>query len=67
MTQVYAAVPITGLSFVLVAVELVLEPGRLSADPHHECLGSTEVQRTTTLSGNELPAQGCAGGLHRQV
>jgi hypothetical protein len=32
MTQVLAAVPITGLDSVLVAVELVLESGSLSAD-----------------------------------
>ena len=58
MAQVLAAVPVAGLDAVLVAVELVLESGSLSAEHILNVVARLADRTTASVRRNPLVAQG---------
>ena len=67
MAQVLAAVPAAGLDAVLVAVELVIESGALSAEHVLNVLARLNASPTAGKRGDELATQGSAAGQHRPL
>ncbi len=67
MAQVLSAVPTAGLDAVLVAVELVIESGALSAEHVLNVLARLNASCDSALRGDHPEPEGGAAGRHRTL